>query len=300
MSRPFTIIGAPTSAGAYAPGQEKAPRALRDAGLHGALRRCGVAFEDAGDVEGFRWRADKQRPRAMNADAAASVAGSVAELVSDALSRKFRVLVLGGDCSVELGTVAGALMQSDKLGLIYVDLDVDLNTPDSTTDGALDWMGVAHLLGIQGSVPALAGLGPRMPMLRPDEIILFAHDNVTDPERKIINTYSIAECPVSQVTRNPARAAQSVLQTWAHKFELLLIHLDVDVLDYLDMPLAENVRRNVGLQFSQLVEAMDVLLTAPNFAALTVCELNPDHGAADLSTLATFNDALGRWLAKSV
>lgn len=191
-------------------------------------------------------------------------------------------------------------MQSDKLGLIYVDLDVDLNTPDSTTDGALDWMGVAHLLGIQGSVPALAGLGPRMPMLRPDEVLFLAHDNVTEPERKIINTYSIAECPVSQVTRDPARAAQSVLQTWAHNFELLLIHLDVDVLDYLDMPLAENVRRNVGLQFSQLMEAMDVLLTAPNFAALTVCELNPDHGAADLSTLATFNDALGRWLAKSV
>jgi arginase len=123
---------------------------------------------------------------------------------------------------------------------------------------------------------------------------------VTEPEREIISTYSIAERPLSQVRRNPARVAQSVLETWAPNFELLLIHLDVDVLDYLDMPLAENVRRNVGLRFSQLMEAMDVLMTAPNLAALTICELNPDHGAADLSTLATFNDALGRWLAKAV
>jgi len=236
----------------------------------------------------------------MNANAAAAVAGAVSRRVSDALSRKSPALILGGDCSIEIGTVAGTLTQSKNVGLIYVDLDVDLNTPDSTTDGALDWMGVAHLLGVNGSLPALAALGPRMPMLGPDDVLFFAHDNVTEPEREIINTCGIAERPLSQVRNDPSGAAQSVLQTWAHNFELLLVHLDVDVLDYLDMPLAENVRRNVGLRFSQLMEAMDVFLTAPNFAALTVCELNPDHGAADRSTLMTFNDALGRWLAKSV
>jgi arginase len=236
----------------------------------------------------------------MNVSAAAAAAEAVSQRVADALSRKSRALVLGGDCSVELGTVAGALTQSENIGLIYVDLDVDLNTPDSTTDGALDWMGVAHLLGVKGSLPALAALGPRVPMLGPDAVLFFAHDNVTEPEREIINTYSIAECPLSQVRNNPSRVAQSVIQTWAHNFELLLVHLDVDVLDYLDMPLAENVRRNVGLRFSQLMEAMDVLLTAPNFSALTVCELNPDHGEADHSTLRIFNDALGSWLARSM
>ena len=69
------------------------------------------------------------------------------------------VLVLGGDCTVELGTVAGALSQEENIGLVYIDLDTDLNTPESTEDGALDWMGVAHMLGVQGSIPELVSVG---------------------------------------------------------------------------------------------------------------------------------------------
>jgi arginase len=299
MSTPLAIIGAPSSAGAYAPGQEKAPAAMRAAGLLEALRRRGIAFDDGGDVDGFRWRADRTHPRAMNADAAVAVARSVAGGVADAAARQSPVLVLGGDCTVELGTVAGALRQSERVGLIYVDLDVDLNTPESTTDGALDWMGVAHMLGLDGTVPALAGLGPRTPMLRPEQVLFFGHANVTTPERKAIDALGIAECPLSKVAADPAGSARASLEDWGRAFDLLLIHLDVDVLDYIDMPLAENTRRNVGLRFAELIRALEVLLTAPNWAGLTVCEVNPDHGAADGSTLRIFAEALAQALAGS-
>ena len=57
---------------------------------------------------------------------------------------------------MELGTVAGASRAGRSIGLVYVDLDCDLNTPASVTDGALDWMGVAHLLGLADTVGALA------------------------------------------------------------------------------------------------------------------------------------------------
>ena len=59
------------------------------------------------------------------------------------------MLVLGGDCTVELGTVAGAIRSGTTVGLAYIDLDADLNTPE-TGDGILDWMGVAHLLDVPG------------------------------------------------------------------------------------------------------------------------------------------------------
>lgn len=69
---------------------------------------------------------------------------------------------------------------------------------------------------------------------------------------------------------------------WARQFERLLVHLDVDVLDYVDMPLAENNRRNVGLRFDQLMASLRPLLRAPNWTALTVCELlNASHAAPD-------------------
>ena len=65
------------------------------------------------------------------------------------------------------------------------------------------------------------------------------------------------------------------------------------------MPLAENTRRNVGLRFEQLVRALGPLLRAPNWTALTVTELNPDHGEGDGSTLRTFATALADAIAGS-
>jgi arginase len=193
MLNPLTIIGAPSSAGAYAPGQEKAPEGLRAAGLLEYLNARGITVDDRGDVPGFRWRVDRANPRAMNADMAATVAKATADRVAAALVEGAAVLVLGGDCTVELGTVAGALVGTESIGLVYIDLDTDLNTPESTNDGALDWMGVAHMLGVEGSVPELVRLGPRVPMLRPEQILFFANDNSKPFERRIIEDRGIAE-----------------------------------------------------------------------------------------------------------
>src|SRR5688572_23617481 len=104
----LALIGAPTSAGAYAPGQEKAPAAFRHHGIVPALRRAGWDVRDAGDVEGFRWRPDPERPTAANLDTVARVARAVADAVAQAVGNSERVVVLGGDCTVEVGTVAGA------------------------------------------------------------------------------------------------------------------------------------------------------------------------------------------------
>jgi arginase len=299
MPNPLTIVGAPSSAGAYAPGQEKAPAALRGVGLIDYISKQGIKVEDRGDVPGFRWRADRIHPRAMNAAMAVDVARATANQVTAAFSRQSPVLVLGGDCTVELGTVAGALAGTQSVGLVYIDLDTDLNTPESTTDGALDWMGVAHMLGIEGTVPSLAELGPHAPMLRPEQLLFFGHDNVTPFERKIIDERRIAEVRLAEIVRDPAGAAHRVVDGWARRFDRLIIHLDVDVLDYLDFPLAENTRRKIGLQFHQLVASLHPLLSAPNWMGLTVCEINPDHGEPDGSTLRAFAEALAQALARS-
>jgi arginase len=299
MSNRLAIIGAPSSAGAYAPGQEKAPAALRAIGLLEFLSANGITVEDRGDVSEFRWRVDRANPRAMNASIVQRVAQASADRVASALAIGSPVLVLGGDCTVELGTVAGALRGTRSVGVVYIDLDTDLNTPESTRDGALDWMGVAHMLGVKGAVPELAALGPRVPMLRAEQVLFFANDNVEPFERKIIDELDIAEVRLADVAADPSTAAEAVVSGWAQQFERLLVHVDVDVLDYVDMPLAENNRRNIGLRFDQLMASLRPLLRAPNWTALTVCELNPDHGEIDGSTLRTFAEALADALAWS-
>jgi len=299
MSNPLIIIGAPTSAGAYAPGQEKAPGALRAAGLVECLRAHGIHVDDRGDVPGFRWRADRTNPRAMNADKVTMVARATADRVTTALAEGSVTLVLGGDCTVGIGTVAGGLRVTESLGLVYIDLDTDLNTPESTEDGALDWMGVAHMLGIEGTVPELVGMGPRVPMLRPDQVLFFANDNSKPFERKIIEDRGIAEIGLATVVTDPSGAARSVVDGWARRFDRLLVHLDLDVLDYADMPLAEEHRRNRGLRFDQLIAALQVFLQAQNWDGLTITELNPDHGESDGSTIRSFAERLSDALSLS-
>ena len=296
MPRQLDIIGAPSSAGAYAPGQEQAPQALRAAGLLAFLEERGIAVNDRGDVPGFRWRIDRENPRAMNADAAADIARAVADQVAESLAQGSGILVLGGDCTVELGTVAGATRETPDAGLVYIDYDTDMNTPMSVEDGALDWMGVAHLLGLPATVPLLAGVGPRTPMLRPDQILLFANGNSTEFERRTIDELRIEEVPIAQVTADPTGAARGVVNGWARHFERLLVHVDVDVLDYLDFPIAEETRRNRGLRFAQLVAALRELVAAPNWVALTICEINPDHDP-DGTSMRTLSEAIADVLA---
>jgi arginase len=303
MTGRLDVIGAPSSAGAYAPGQERAPEALRAAGLLASLAERGIDVVDRGNVPGFRWRVDRANPRAMNVEVVAGVARDVADQVAEGLEEGAAILVLGGDCTVELGTVAGASRDAGdagEIGLIYVDLDTDLNTPASVDDGALDWMGLAHLLGLAGTAPILAGVGPRVPLLRPDQVLLFADNNSTAFERGIIEEQGIAEVRLAQVAADPSGAAREAVNGWARRFGRLLVHVDVDVLDYLDMPIAEEMRRNQGLQFAQLVAALKVLVAAPNWAALTICEVNPDHGELNGSTLRTFNEALADVLSGAV
>jgi len=291
MPRRIEIVGAPSSAGAYAPGQERAPGAYRAAALPELLRERGLAVTDRGDVPGFRWGIDREHMRAMNADAAVGVASAVADHIAASLSEGSAMLVLGGDCTVELGTVAGASRETPDVGLVYVDYDTDLNTPVSVEDGALDWMGVAHLLGLSDTVPSLAGFGPRTPMLRPDQVLFFANGSSTDFERRTIDELGIEEVPLPKVKADPAGAARGVVDGFALRFERLLVHVDVDVLDFFDFPIAEETRRYKGLRFEQLVAALRELVAAPNWTALTICEVNPDHDP-DGSSMRRLSEAL--------
>lgn len=292
MKRELSIIGAPSSAGAYAPGQEKAPDALREAGLVTLLREQGVNVRDYGNVSGFRWQPDKVAPNAMNSAVVTRVAGEVAAHVADFLKNGHIALVLGGDCTIELGTVAGALSISENVGLVYFDLDADLHTPNSTIDGALDWMGVAHLLDLEGVVDALAGIGSRRPMLTAEAIHLFAYKNIKPWEQQVIDRLGIEGTHADLVSVGAEETAVSLLNTWASQFDLLLIHFDVDVIDFGQFPIAEHSRRQMGLTLDQAMRALGTLLTADNFAALTISEVNPDHGLEDGSTIKEFTHRL--------
>lgn len=230
MRRSIAVIGVPSSAGAFAPGQEQAPAALRAAGLIARLQAAGIGVTDHGDSAVWRWRPDRQRPRAQNLEAVIAQAAVTARRVGEAVAAGEIPLVLGGDCTIELGTVAGFLFlpNAARIGLLYFDLHADLNVPDSEPEGA-----AAHALA------AFAG------------------------------------------------------------YDALLVHFDVDVIDFTDAPLSENTGRNEGLILDQAFRALRILTASPIFSALTITELNPLHGEEDGATLERFVGGLVETLAAS-
>ncbi len=295
MTRPLSIVGAPSSAGAYAPGQEKAPATFRRHGLIQALARAGRQIHDRGDVPGFRWHPDAARPKAMNLDIVARVAAAVADQVGAAMSADEAVLVLGGDCTVEMGTVAGALRQEASVGLIYIDFDTDLNPPKAS-DGALDWTGIAHLLDLPGTATELSGLAPRRPMLGPTDILFFGVSNITAGEAKTIRELDLKTIGLAEVKVDPVAAANRAV-AWGSLYKRLLLHLDVDVLAYTDFPIAENVRRCEGLTLQELSAALQPLVAAPNWRTLTLTEVNPDHAPNEAETFQSLIAMLSKALS---
>src|SRR6202046_3839276 len=150
------MIGVPASAGAHYAGQDRAPDALRAAGLAERLAAAGEAVQDAGNLPGATFAVDPDHPDARNLAAVTRVAREVADAIAAADDGRLP-LVVGGDCTITLGVIAGFGRRHPDVGLVYVDGDSDVSVPGDGGSGILDSMGVSHLLG-RGAAGAA---GPR-------------------------------------------------------------------------------------------------------------------------------------------
>ncbi|MGH9252688.1 MAG: arginase family protein, partial [Acidimicrobiales bacterium] len=126
--RGWVVVGVPSSAAAHWPGLEKAPAALRAAGIVEVLRLAGLTVADGGDLPVVVWRS-RRRPGAPN-----DVAG-VVEVVAAARDRLRPILhagrvplVLGGECTVTVALLSAAVECHGEVGVVYVDGGQDLMT----------------------------------------------------------------------------------------------------------------------------------------------------------------------------
>jgi arginase len=275
----IAVVGVPTSAGAHAPGQERAPEAFRRAGVIDLLAERGFDVDDRGDLPKVRWTPDPASPRAQRAEAVARVASSVADVVDTAAASADAVLVLGGDCTVEVGVVAAFARRPERIGLLYLDAGPDLNVPSAVRLGFLDWMGTAHLLGLPEASTALSRIGPRSPLLEPDQIVFVAAipDELTSWEHRVVAEKELAVLWVDGVKGRAPQAAKEALGRCEHEVDRILVHFDVDVIDFTDFPAADFPTINAGLTLTEALECIEVFTRHPKFAALTVSEFNPDH-----------------------
>ncbi|AXX97682.1 arginase family protein [Profundibacter amoris] len=295
MTKKITLIGAPSSVAAHAPGQEKTPAMLRAAGLLDDMQAAGITVKDTGDLPGFRYHADPSNPRARNVAQVVENARNVADAVAQAVVNGETYLVLGGDCTNGVGAIAGASRDTtQRIGVIYLDMHGDMNTPETVDSGALDWMGVAHMLEMDGTVAEFAGFDGRAPLLQNDQIVFLGWDfegSNSNAEREAMIRRRMNVVFLDELQADPAAAAKRALALLG-PVDRLVVHFDVDVIDFAECPLGENYRHGEGATLAQATSALAHLAAHPAFSGVTIAQLNPDHGDADMATLKRFSKAL--------
>jgi arginase len=286
MTQTFGLLGVPSSAGAHWPGQEKAPRALREAGLAQRLASSGLLAEDHGDLQPVRFRPEPGRhPQGL--DAVARVARAVAGRVEEVLRLGQSPFVVGGDCTVELGVISGFLRAGKDPALLYLDGGVDLYTPETNPTGILDSMGVAHMLGEAGVAEELARIGPRYPLMPDERIVLFGYEP-NPPEMPALERRSMPRYPATRVRGGPEEAAAEALALIQASARRFVVHFDVDVIDFVDFPVADVPQHNAGLKFEEVIACLGVFAASPEFGGLVITEFNPDHADGEGELAETF------------
>ena len=293
-TRTIALIGVPSSAGAHWPGQEKAPQYLRRAGLMERLETSGAPVVDHGDLPVVRFWPDRAHPKQQNLAHVVNIATQVADQVEAALQQQETPLVIGGDCTIALGAIAGFLRHRVDLGLMYFDGHIDLNTPATSMSGILDSMGIAHIIGEVGVTEALSHIGPRFPLLTEDKIVAFGYNpaEMNEVEHEVLARHPMLTYPLARVQGRAREAAREALMRLEGRVERFMVHLDVDVIDFVDFPIADVPQINAGLTFQEAMACLEVFVSSPQFAGLTIAEINPDHADEEGTLATTFVDNL--------
>lgn len=269
------VIGVPSSAGAHQAGQELAPGWFRKAGLIERLSAAGLEVVDLGDLPTVLYHPDPENPTQQNLSQVCSVARQTAQRVDAALTLGSKFLVIGGDCTISLGVLAAVLKHFPRVGLIYFDGDIDLNTPADSPTGIFDGMGIAHILG--AGAAELARIGPRFPLLAEEDIVLFGYNleaGWADPgEIERLRRSALVTYPAPTVRGRARAAAEEALHTLRQRAEHIVLHFDVDVIDQNELPAAD-VPHQHGLTLREAAEALAVFLASSATLGLVLTEFN--------------------------
>lgn len=193
---------------------------------------------DVGDVDGEVFRPDPVADTARNLSAVLRVAQRVAEVVEEHVRDGHLPIVLGGDCTISLGVVAGLQRVRPDVGVAYIDGDADLSSPERTRSGILDATGAAHLLGV--ATTALASIGVSQPMLQAHQLVLLGYDPY---DHDSFDADLIAARPEllhfsdADLRADVGRCALRAL-TRLEQRDAVLVHFDVDCIDSRELPLA--------------------------------------------------------------
>jgi arginase len=270
----LALIGAPSSAAGFLPGTEKAPAALRAAGIVEKLQSIGYEVTDYGDCAPRRFAEDEEHKRARNLPEIVALLNDLKPRAELAAKSGALVLLLGGDCAQSIGLLTGARRYYRHVNLLWFDRDADLNTPASTPSGRLDGMVLASIIG-RGS-PELVRFWGEPPLVREPDTLIFGLHRIDPPEQEFLANSPMRHILATDIQSVGAEKAASnaIGQLHADAREFML-HLDLDVIAQEEFP-ATNVPGSGGLSFAETQAALAEFAKHKNLLGLDIAQYNPE------------------------
>jgi arginase len=283
------LIGVPLDLGADRRGVDMGPSVLRLSGLGTQLKNLGYQVEDTGNIAtpvfencspgDLKCKYEKE---------IASVSEALAARVFTALEENTLPLVMGGDHSIAIGTLAGVAryfrQRKQNIGLLWIDAHGDINTPETTLSGNVHGMPVAHLLGKgRSSLNSLSGF---VPAIDASKTVLVGVRDLDPGERKMIRDLGVKVFTMRDIDERGIKSVMSEALDIIQK-DTAGFHVSFD-LDGMDPAVAPGVGTAVpgGLTFREGHLAMELVADTQKMLSYEIVELNPILDNSSISAKA--------------
>ncbi len=282
------IIGVPLDLGAGRRGVDMGPSAIRVANLNQRLANLGYEVEDFGNVP-----VDQPESSPVGHEHArylpqiASTCRRLTRKVKEIAGSGRFPLVLGGDHSVAIGTVAAMSEhfreQERKLGLVWVDAHADMNTPETSPTGNIHGMPLAVCTGM--GPPELTGLAGFTPMVEPERVALIGVRDVDQLEKPHVRDSGVTAFTMRDIDERGLPAVmKEAIRIAGDGAAGIHVSLDIDAVDPRDAPGVGTAVRG-GLTYREAHLVMELLCDTGAVASMEVVEVNPILDEANRTAL---------------
>lgn len=275
--RPVAILGVPLGYGASMAGVDMGPAALRVARLNQRIAQLGYQVRDLGDL-----RLDRSQTVPESGDKLKylnEIKAACEELalrVDEILKADELPLVLGGDHSIAIGSIAGfasyCRQRGETPGLIWFDAHADMNTPETTPSGNIHGMPLAVLLG-HGAL-ALQDVAGFTPKVEPQFCVHVGARDIDPTERELVRKLGLRFITMREIDeRGMSACMDEAIAIASRASGGYAVTFDVDALDPGDAPGSGTLVRG-GLTYREAHLAMEKIAEAGGMRSLEVVEIN--------------------------